>query len=60
MTTEQQLTEDLEIGLYPFKWKDAIRLANLQAKHEQGSFDYWMQVRTLFLELGGRYVGQKD
>jgi hypothetical protein len=58
MTTEQQVTNDLEIGLYPFKWKDAQRLA--EKKATVGTFEYWMAARQLFLELGGRYVGQND
>lgn len=55
---EQQVTGDLEIGLYPFKWKEAQNLAS--KKHEAGTFEYWMAARQLFLELGGRYVGQRD
>ena len=55
--TETAASEDLAIRHYPFKWRQAQRLA-FNLRHHPDIPDYWKRVRLLYLELGGEYVLQ--
>jgi hypothetical protein len=49
---EQQVSKDLDVRRYPFKWKDAKRIT----KGNSNTMSYWLKVRKHFLELGGEYL----
>lgn len=61
MTIEQHVSQDLDLGGYHFKWKAAKEYAHNHPERfgEAESFGWWMEVRKVFLELGGCYVGQR-
>lgn len=61
MTLEQTVSQDLDTGGYHFKWKAAKEYAHRHPQRfgEPESFEWWMEVRKFFLEIGGRYVGQR-
>lgn len=66
MGKEQEVNRDaamagLDVIHYPGKWKAAQELAEKNERTDDARLlPYWERARLLFLELGGRYVGQKD
>jgi len=60
--SESKLAEQgLDIRRYPFKWKEAQRLATLNERTDDNRLlPYWERVRLLFLELGGEYLSGED
>lgn len=53
--------DGLDVVHYSGKWAEAQRLALLNERSDDNHLlPYWERVRLLFLELGGRYTGQKD
>ena len=54
--TKREAMQGLALKHYPFKWKQAQRLAG----NHHIELPYWARVRRLYLELGGLYIGQLD
>lgn len=56
MSEESIAQEGLDTRRYPFKWKEAKRLAEKNERTDDNRLlPYWERVRLLFLELGGEY-----
>ena len=54
---EQQAQQGLDVDHYPFKWKQAQRLAESnERKDGREVLPYWERVRLLYLELGGEFT----
>lgn len=55
---ESTVIDDLAICHYPYKWQEAQKIAARNLTVELASFEFWLLVRTAFLELGGEYRDQ--
>lgn len=54
---ESQATAGLDVAHYPFKWKQAQKLAQSNERQDDNRLlPYWERVRLLFLELGGEFI----
>jgi hypothetical protein len=57
MSNEELVSKDLAIKHYNGKWQHAKEyVKKYQTSNDE--FNYWMNVRQIYLELGGEYIHQ--